>query len=209
MYLLNRNGKEVRAINENGNNYVVAPNQMLIWNVDDNQMVVKGNNIARNTNNIVLLSNSHGVIQNGFFKPWYDDYILQSQIDLINTKSVTIPYDKITKLSSTGSSQWLTIVNNEIWGFNVSADDHSSYETIKRYDIDTFKLKNDFTHNLGHSASADYNTIINTLIVGNRTSDETVLPGLDVIKNASSLCGNETKKIEYGNKYVNTIFYRK
>ncbi|PKG23951.1 hypothetical protein [Niallia nealsonii] len=98
LYLLTSTGKQTAVYTDTTTvSYDVGQNQMLIWNVDDNKLVVQGNNVSRNPRNIVLASVYNSKIQNGYLKPWFD-------IVKMPTKPYThIVFGNLTTIKITGS----------------------------------------------------------------------------------------------------------
>lgn len=100
---------------------------------------------------------------------------------------------KINKIINSASwAQGACCVNNKWIGFSASADDHSDNGRIFvgefPININTATRVN---HNLGHSASADYNETSDTIIVANGTPG-TVNPEISLIKNASAFAASPT-----------------
>lgn len=83
-------------------------------------------------------------------------------------------------------NQGLTIIGDTIVQFNSGVDDHSSYSAVRRWSKDDFTFIDGMTHNLGHAATIDYDSVIDALVVGNGTSDTSVAPRLDIVLGASA-----------------------
>jgi len=179
--------------------YVVSHNQMLIWNLDDNAVVVLGNNITRNKNNLVLFSNSTGLCLNGQFKQYFWDFYNKCGKPKANFT------EKYEIVSNTCGSQGLTVVGDEIWHFNASADDHSGTGDILRFNKN-FEQINTNLHNYGHCASADYNASTDTLLTGNGTWDTTIYPRIDLTPNAVSYTGGAWKSFVFGTDCISISF---
>lgn len=101
--------------------------------------------------------------------------------------------------------QDLTFVGEELWGITASNDSHTDYAIIHRWDIDTMTEKPSLTHNLGHGASLDYNVETNCLMVGNGTTPTNILPRMDIIHNANTLCGDTTHQLTLGDDNIVSI----
>lgn len=87
-------------------------------------------------------------------------------------------------------NQGLTIIGDIIAQFNSGVDDHSSYSEVRRWAKDDFTFIDGMTHNLGHAATIDYDSVIDALVVGNGTSDTSVAPRLDIVLGASAKFAN-------------------
>ena len=79
-----------------------------------------------------------------------------------------------------------TLVGDEIWTFRTGKDDLSQVADVvvcNKNTMSTYTSK--FTHNLGHVASQDYNSLSDAVLIGNGSSG-TVKPRIDIIQNAST-----------------------
>jgi hypothetical protein len=198
LFALDYTGKQVQLITtyttSNPGIFTLVSNQVLVWNLDSNQIVVIGNNTVRDTNHVVLLSNYKGYAQNGFWVKYYrkeDQYLPINEHD----------YEVIPNAWVWG--QDASMVGNEIWAFMSSNDDHSNVANVYGYDKTTFNTYNKFTHNLGHVASQDYNKNSDSFMLSNGSGDATVLPRLDIIQNASTYPNNTY--FQYGTSSVLSI----
>lgn len=99
-----------------------------------------------------------------------------------------------------------TIIGNEMWVFQSSKDDFSTYADIKRYSLDDFSeiTNGNITHNLGHANTVDYCEETDCLIVGNASLGKET-PRFDIITNVSALIDGNNHRISYGD--ANVISY--
>lgn len=95
-------------------------------------------------------------------------------------------------VSTVFGTQGLTRVGNIYIQFNASNDNHSNNASLFRLNSD-FETLGAMTHNFGHAASADYDPEIDCLIIGNGSSDVSVLPRMDIVQGARA-------KIEAGGR---------
>ena len=187
---------------------------------------------AKDTNYFVNNDESFNLITDYYGVKFTIDYPNAKFIDLINKnseeiESIQLDIEEIKNKESNDSIpatyiakekeliwgkkhiQDLTLVGEELWGITASNDSHTDYAIIHRWDIYTMAEKPSLTHNLGHGASLDYNVETNCLMVGNGTSATSVLPRMDIIHNANSLCGEIAHQITLGDDNMISIDFSK
>jgi hypothetical protein len=200
LFALDYTGKQVQFITtyttSNPGIFTLASNQMLVWNLDDNQIVVLGNNSARNTNNVVLISDYKGYAQNGFWSKYF------------NRETLSLPVCERDYEIQNGAWLWgqdgtYLKSKNEVWAFLSGADDHTTNGDVYVWDLTNNTTSTKFTHNLGHVASCDYNKNSDAIILGNGSGDTTNKPRIDIIENASTQPSG--KLFQYGNSGIISI----
>lgn len=108
-------------------------------------------------------------------------------IDITYTNEADQPLEVAKKkVTNTCGNQGLTIVGDKVIHFKSAADDHSAYADLLLWNKSDYSPLTKMTHNLGHAATCDYNADYDTLAVSNGTLDNTVMPRLDLVTNASS-----------------------
>lgn len=93
------------------------------------------------------------------------------------------------KITETAGSQGITVVNNKIWHFHASSDDHNTTSTYVVFDAKTREFITRYKHNIGHVNSCDYNAVTDTFFACNENEKHI---GFDLLflPNASSHVGN-------------------
>lgn len=81
LYVLDDRGVSLKSLDVTNQTFTIPTNSMLIWNADDNALVVLSNNATRNARNIVILSNYYGNTQNGFFKYLNDRQLIYNELE--------------------------------------------------------------------------------------------------------------------------------
>lgn len=171
-------------------------NQVLVWNLDDNLILVQNNTSTRNRRNVLLANNIYGNITNGYFVQFWQEY--QRNLAIKNSMQQSTAYfkenmqDKVKKITVENaldwSSQGMTFVGDKFWNCNGSSDDHSTNSNIRVYGDDLSTRLGSITHNLGHMNTVDYNQNTDTVIVGNASDNTTDNPPcLYLIKNTSEI----------------------
>ena len=174
---------------------------MLAYKADTGEFISSGGFTLNNATNVGLCLN----FTNG---REYDETILTSlaksdtyvkpikaqtaidelaRVRLDNIESVKdAPYDMTDLLSmntknNVAWSQGACTVGDKFVGFNASADDHATTGNYFVCDVFDFSTIQTYSHNLGHSASADYNVKTDTMMVGNGTVSADVLPTMYLV----------------------------
>lgn len=208
IYIVDRNGKQIASwFPKIGNNtFIVASNHLLLLDIDSQEMCVLKNNDLRPKKYVLLLFNSYN---RPIVGQLVTEYIYQNykKNDDVSTDSIPITTESryVVKLNDC-ESQGLTAVDGVLWHFKQSADDNSNPSIVKRWNVDTFdELKFELLHNLGHAASADYSIEHDSILVGNGTYLDSILPRLDIILNASKFNSPENSFIDINSEDVLSI----
>lgn len=115
-----------------------------------------------------------------------DGVLVDFCIEPKKADAINVPLEiKHTKKTTYCATQGLTIVGDTIIHFMSGADDHSNNVNLLRWGLD-YVAKANMTHNLGHAATADYNSEFDTLAVSNGTLTQGVKPRVDLVTGASA-----------------------
>lgn len=93
-----------------------------------------------------------------------------------------------------------TIVNDELWAFYVSDDEHTDFSVVHRYKIDIqndeYEYVGKFGHNFGHCNTVDYCSENDTLVLGNGgQANYDLRDQIYIIENASNLKNSENANL--------------
>lgn len=136
------------------------------------------------------------------------DYKAREQLaDITKTRSAKYNKDNPLKIVSKNGNTWsqgACCVGDKMVGFSAGADDHSTNGTVKISNV--FDLTNVVTvsHNLGHACSADYNSLTDTMMIGNGSTDHSTLPMMYLVKNVTNWIASPTNLL-YNGTNVMTI----
>lgn len=171
--------------NYQGNVFTLNNNQLLVWDLDANTIKVQNVGDRRPNHNVLLANNIYGKITNGHFAQYYQ---MQNHDGYTNAKghqvTATSQYKKLTSFSL-GNTQSMCFIGDNLLTVQGAPSDHSTYNHMILYDMNFNKIS-DFTHNLGHFNTVDYNETYDTLITGN-ASDDLEKPAIYLIKDFSKL----------------------
>lgn len=83
LFFRDNSGKQIAKSPSQYNSqiFTVGSDQVLVWNLDDNTIVVQGVTATRNKRNIVLLYNLYGSVQDGVLKSYYDNQVLNNRLN--------------------------------------------------------------------------------------------------------------------------------
>ena len=136
------------------------------------------------------------------------DYKAREQLaEITNTKSAKYNRDNPLRIVSKNGYPWsqgACCVGDKMVGFFAGADDHSTNGMVKISNV--FDLTNvvAVSHNLGHACSADYNSLTDTMMIGNGSTDHSTLPMMYLIKNVADWIASPTN-LSYNGSNVMTI----
>lgn len=83
LFFRDNSGKQISKSPSQYNSqiFTVGSDQVLVWNLDDNTIVVQGVAATRNKRNVVLLYNLYGSVQDGVLKSYYDNQVLNNRLN--------------------------------------------------------------------------------------------------------------------------------
>ena len=167
------------------NVFTLDNNQLLVWDLDANSIKVQNVGERRPNHNVLLANNIYGKITNGHFAQYYQ---MQNHDGYTNAKghhvTATSQHKKLTSFSL-GNTQSMCFIGDNLLTAQGTPSDHSTYNHMILYDM-SFNKISDFTHNLGHFNTVDYNETYDTLITGN-ASDDLEKPAIYLVKDFSKL----------------------
>lgn len=136
-------------------------NEALIYNLTTNTLSIKSGtwgNVPLSTNEYLLLYNNLGIVGG----------ILQSYLTYgKDDEGLVVKEVQATKISETGSTQGIFIVDGTIYTCTHSNDEHTDFATL------TTQGKT-IKHNFGHMNAPDYSHEKDSLIVGNGSKSNTL-----------------------------------
>lgn len=178
--------------------YTLASSSALVLNINDWSLSVvpyaeRRNTFATSPKNIILLVNVQGKLVSGELLP----QLHQEKIDALMAASrgdedIDGMYDYYMSANMPYWPSDFTFVGDELWAFEVSSDDHSSYSNIRRFSLDLVNKSLTYIgaiqHNFGHCNTVDYCAENDTLILGNGGGSGNTEPDqIYIIENVSTL----------------------
>lgn len=204
LYYYFGNGTKYIQLPTTFNNQVfnLPSDNVLIWDMDSNSIVVQKVYAQRNFNAIVLANNLYGNITNGYFEKYWSSQTQnirgykQNFQDILSKKDVT-GVDNLT-------SQGMVQVGNQLWVGNASTDDHSTDTIGQLYKFDSELNKvGRFVHNLGHLNSLDYNSETDALLTSNTSDNTTLISEIILVQGVTHLnVPDSWPLINYNDSYV-------
>lgn len=184
LYYVDTYGTIVANYNNGSFNITLPHSHVLIWDLDTNTVSDVDNLTVKPERFALLANNTHGFVQNGYF---LKEYTQQQAVRTIGTRIPynVMPYAKITG-TAISTAQDFTMMGTSVVGVVSGSDDLQTAGTFKVFNAQG-ELVSTITHYIGHCTSIDYNASLDALLVGNGSSDSSVLAKLYIIKNFSQL----------------------
>lgn len=169
-------------------NGTLLENEALVYDITTNTITKKSGtwgNISVSTNEYLLMYNTLARI-GGILSP----YVSYGE-DSISIPIREVEYESV--VSNSGSVQGIIIVGDKLVVCTHSLDDHSDFVNlgVKSLTDPNVSVKT-ITHNLGHMNAPSYNSVKDSLIVGNGSKDYSLLPKGWILPNFAQLLNEST-----------------